>query len=260
MRGACRRLEMRAIVVLVLGLLWNYSPVVCSAQAGDLVLDTDEYHYTASFDPTRISESRLHELLIFSPHGLDGPWRMGGEELQTSFAETPQTVKKSVVPLPLELCIAGNPDYRACGARDISDPNFFENAEVNLRRNEQSLQALNQVDVPPELRGIAAEFADSLRFFTAVERNRLEYLRTGDVEILSAKIGEIDPLRDCAGQIAGLRHANTLQERYKQSRFSWYNCVNAAWERSSPVYPQEAWSSFLRDYDIREAFRYKSID
>ncbi len=233
---------------------------IAAGSGETLVLDSDEYHYTASFDPARISKARLRELLVFSPYNLDGPWKIAGYDVQTSFEETRDQLKKGLLPFSLELCVHGNPIYGACGARDISDPNFFENAGINLRRNEQSLKALDSLDVPFELVEVAQQFRQSLEFFTALERNRLQYLQTGDVERLSQPIEGVNPAAECARELSTLTGAHTAQERFQLSLYSWYNCVNSVWLRSSPRYPQNAWDSFLKDYGIRERFEEKPVD
>jgi hypothetical protein len=227
----------------------------------NLVLDTDEYHYEATFDPGRISAARLHELLLFSPYefGVYG-WKIDELELSTGSNETPGRLEKSAFATPLELCINTDPRYRPCGRRDISDPNFFENAEVNVGRNEQAVAALNRLNVPTELEGILQQFRDSLSFYSTIERTRLEYLRTGNLRVLSTQIGAIDPSTQCIEEIRELNVATTLNRRYELSRHAWHNCLNSAWQKIEPAYPQEAWRTFLRDYGIAEQFTNKPID
>ena len=229
-------------------------------QAVQLVLDSDEYHYTATFDPKLISKERLRELLIFSPYDLFTTWKLRGAELDVSFDQTPSQLKKGLLPFTLEVCIEGNPIYSICGSRDLADPNFFHNAEINLRRNGQSLTALNELDVPPELSRVAQQFRDSLDFFSTVEQRRMEYLRTGNVDVLAMPIGDIDPSIRCEKELSSLRAANTPQSRHHVSMHDWYNCVNSAWQQSSPVYPDDAWRSFVKNFGIREEFKPKAID
>jgi len=241
-------------VVLVLGEIFAFG------QADQLVLDSDEYHYTATFDPKLISKERLRELLIFGPYDLYTNWKIHGAERDVSSEQSPNQLKKSLTPFTLEVCIDGNPIYDICGSRDLSDPNFFHNAEVNLRRNAESLAALDELNVPPELNSIARQFRDSLDFFNAVEQRRLEYLRTGDVGVLSMPIGSINPSTQCEEGLNNLRAAKTPQQRHHLSIFGWYNCVNDAWQQSSPVYPEDAWQLFLKDFGIREEFKPEAVD
>ncbi len=241
-------------VLLVLGQTFAF------CQADQLVLDSDEYHYTATFDPKLISKERLRELLIFSPYDLYTNWKIRGAEVDVSFEQTPNQLKIGLLPLTLEVCIDGKPIYSVCGSRDLSDPNFFRNAEVNLRRNSESLAALDELDVPFELSSIAQQFRDSLRFFSTVEQRRMEYLRTGNVDILAKPVENIDPSAECEKELNSLRAANTPQERHHLSIFAWYNCVNSAWQQSSPAYPEDAWQSFVKDFGIREEFRPKAVD
>ena len=226
-----------------------------------LVFDTDEYRYVARFDPSRISESRLRELLLFSPYDFGAyGWKIDHQEVSTGRSETPGRLEKSAIANSLELCIDNDPRYHPCGSRDISDPNFFANAEVNVGRNEQALAALNRLSVPTQLVGIVQQFRDSLSFYSTVERTRLEYLRTGSLPVLSRQIGAIDPSTQCSEEIRELNVATTLLRQYELSTYAWHNCLNSAWQRTQPAYPQEAWRTFLRDYGIAERFTNKEID
>jgi len=70
-------------VLLVLGQTFAF------CQADQLVLDSDEYHYTATFDPKLISKERLRELLIFSPYDLYTNWKIHGAERDVSSEQSP---------------------------------------------------------------------------------------------------------------------------------------------------------------------------
>lgn len=205
-----------------------------------VVIDTDEYHYSASFDPSRISEEHLRGLLVFSPYdfGVYG-WKIGQEQVSTSWSKTPGRLQKTALANRLELCVERDPRYLPCGKRDISEVNFFANADINMRINEASLAALNAINVPDELRSIWQEFRNSLSFYSTIERRRLEYLRTDDVGVLSAPLGNIDPSAECKEEIRKLNLATTLQQRYTLSLYGWSNCLNSVWDRISPAYPQQ---------------------
>jgi hypothetical protein len=183
-----------------------------------LVIDSGEYHYVATFDPGRISAARLRELLLFSPYdfGLYG-WKVDHQEVTVGVGhnETAGRLEKSAIAYPLELCIDTDPRYCPCGKRDISDPNFFANAEVNVGRNEQALAALNRLNVPTDLGSIVQQFRDSLSFYSTIEHRRLEYLRTGDLRLLSTRIGAMDPSTQCTKEIRELNGATTLRRRYE---------------------------------------------
>ena len=182
------------------------------------VVDSDEYHYVAKFDPGRISKGHLQELLLFSPYkfGADG-WKIDHTEVSIAWSQEPGRLEKIAIPNQLELCIETDPRYRPCGKRDISDPNFLANAEINVDRNEQSLAALNGLVVPMELQNILQQFRDSLSFHSTIERRRLEYLRTGDLRLLLMPIGAFDPSEQCSKEIRELNVAATLPRRYELS-------------------------------------------
>jgi hypothetical protein len=227
-----------------------------------LVIDTDESHYLATYDPNRISEARLKELLVLSPYLELGQdlWKIDGTEMLIGGQQSPGFLEKSPIPISLEQCIANDPRYRPCGKRNISDPNFFANAEVNVRNNEQALAALNRLEVPAELRPILQHFQDAMAFHVTLEERRLQYLRTGDLQVLSTPIGVIDPPKRCVQQLNELQLATTLTRRYQLSRYSWHKCLNNAWLRASPGYPIKAWHGFLSAFGITERFTVKSVD
>jgi hypothetical protein len=226
-----------------------------------LVIDTDQFQYAATFDPSRISEPRLRELLLFSPYDFD----VSGTQIDhltviIGSEETPKKLEKAPIAYQLELCVGDDPRYRPCGARDITDASFFANAQINVDRNEQILAALNRLDVPVELRSILQQFRDSMTFYSTIEHRRLEYLRNGDLRILSRSIGVLDPSRICRKEIGELKKAATLHRRYELSGKEWHNCLNSEWNRISPAYPREAWASFLHAYGISEQYTYKPVD
>lgn len=234
---------------------------VAFGQSDNLVIDNDDYHYTARFNSDRISRGRLRELLLFSPYdfGAEG-WEVAHQKINATRSEAPGRIEKGAIALSIELCIDHDSRYQACGSRDISDPNFIANAEVNVGLNEQAMAALDQFTVPVELESVLQQFREDLAFYSMVERLRLEYLRTGNIGTLSTRIGTIDPSVSCAAEIKELEGAATLPQRYKLSLYGWQNCLNSAWQRVSPVYPRLAWRSFLDDYGITEHFTYKAVD
>ena len=226
-----------------------------------LVIDTDEFRYTATFHPSRISERRLRELLLFSPYDfLVSETQIDHQQVIIASQETPDKLEKGLLAYPLEVCADAHPRYHPCGYRHISDANFFANAQLNVNRNEQILAALNRLNVPVELRGILHQFRDSMTFYSTIERRRLEYLQTGDLRVLSHTVATLDPLETCSKEIEELKEAVTVQRRYELSRKEWHNCMNSEWNRVSPAYPREAWASFLRAYGISEQYTHKPVD
>lgn len=226
-----------------------------------LVIETDEFRYTARFDPSRISESRLRELLLFSPYVFDASGtQIDHQEVIIGFDETRDKLKKGPLAYSLEMCVGTDPRYHPCGKRDISDVNFLANAQINVNRNEQILSALNRVNVPLELKGILQQFRDYMTFYSTIEKQRLEYLQTGDLQVLSHMVVTLDPLKTCSKEIEELKKAVTLQRRYELSGKEWPNCLNSKWNQVSPAYSREAWASFLRAYGISEEYTSKPVD
>jgi hypothetical protein len=226
-----------------------------------MVIDSDEFHYVATFDSARISEARLRDLLIFSPYDLTSTTeRVDGQQTIVGYEETADRLRKGPLAYPLEQCVDKDPQYRPCGTRDISDPNFFANAQINLNRNEQILTALHRLNVPAELNSILRQFIDSMTFYSEMESRRLQYLQMGDLKILSLTISNLDPSKICAKEVGKLEEAGTMSERYDLSRREWLNCLNLEWNRVSPAYPKAAWLSFLHAFGISEKYSYKPVD
>jgi hypothetical protein len=70
------------------------------------------------------------------------------------------------------------------------------------------------------------------------ERRRLEYLRIGDVGVLTQPIGDIDPSKECGAGLLELKLATNLQRRYELSRYSWYNCLKLRMEPNFASLPE----------------------
>lgn len=236
-------------------------PSVAYQAATKLVLDTDDYHYEATFDPNRISEARLRELLPFSPYvNLGDGWKVEGIPLLIVFEDSPDLRDKSLSATGLEICITGDPRYSPCGRRTVSDPNFFKNAQINVAGNFRALEAVDRLQVPSELLPILKHYRDSLAFHGILEQRRLAYLRTADMRELSSPIGAIDPTQLCGQELRELQEATTIQQRYKLSLYRWYNCANREWLQRSSGYPIQAWRSFLGAYGITERYEEKAVD
>lgn len=244
---------------LKLGALCIFATLLARSQSR-LVIDSDEFRYTANFHQSRISEGRLRELLLFSPYSLDTYTKIDQEHVIVGYEETHDSLKKSLLAYSLESCIDSDPRYSLCGSRDISDPNFLSNAHINVDRNDQILVALDRMNIPPELEKIAQQYRDSMIYSSTIERRRLKYLQTGNLQVLSQKVVSLDPLITCSKEIAELKNALTLQRQYESSRNGWPNCMIQEWNRISPAYPREAWARFLRNYGISEQYTYKPVD
>jgi hypothetical protein len=241
-------------------LIFVFTSAAFAAQ-GHLAIDTDEYHYEATFDSDRISEGRLRELLPFSPYlELGENWKLDNLELTIGGEQTPTLLEKSPLANSLEVCIANDRRYRPCGKRDISDPNFFVNAQINVEANAKAAAMVDHLQVPTELVPILEHFREALAFYSTLQRRRLEYLRAGDLAVLSMPIGSIDPSTACTAELKQLERATTLPERYSFSRYSWHNCLNREWLRISPGYSTSAWHNFIVAYGIDERFTEKTID
>ena len=247
-------------VLKLLGLWLVFSLSLLHGQS-KIVIESDEFRYTATFDQSRISEGRLRELLFLSPYDFSGSdSQVGNEAVIMGFEERDHTLRKGPVAYSLELCIEREPRYRPCGTRDIVDVNFFENAKINVDRNDRVLAAITRLEVPTELASILQQFQDSMTFYSTMERRRLEYLQTSDLAILSRSVGNLDPLKICGKELGELKGSETIRRRYELSQHEWHNCLNSEWNRVSPMYPRNAWTTFIHAFGISEKYTYKPVD
>src|SRR6266404_669999 len=83
-----------------------------------------------SYDPDQVQRKDLLRWIQLSPNVDD--------------------VNHYLVPEWLEVCVKA-PEYLPCGSRDLRDPNFFHNAEVNLGKIRNRIRSLEDGTYPPEL-------------------------------------------------------------------------------------------------------------
>jgi len=82
------------------------------ASAATINIPTADGVDKVSYDSSRLKREDVTRWMQLSPHVIDSNYYL--------------------VPETLELCLDGSSDYLPCGSRDIQDPNFFKNADVNL--------------------------------------------------------------------------------------------------------------------------------
>jgi len=179
-------------------------------------------------DTRRMDPGRFRELLVLSPH-------------------------RSTLPPQLELCVAGKPPYRECGTRTPEAANFFANADINVSRGQEQLDALTRLEVPSELEPAAVYARRQVSFAGCLNRARLSYFR-GDDEALAVACDTIDATAACGQAVEAARSAVTAGDRYQRASFDWHNCMNARFQAEIGSYPAEAWNRFLLAYDIQEQY------
>ncbi len=203
------------------------------AQARQVTLKFDAFPapVTYTFDTRRISESEMTRLYRFSPHAfyLYSFW--------------------------LEMCIDGDPEYLKCGSRDLDDPNFLANAQVNLRKSRRILQELDRVSHPKELAGAVKYLRETLAFSLWIEERRLDFIKTGDLSILEQNYGQLSGKQVCPQVLAEIRATASDRAKWNLIQYKWHNCMNLAFldqQGFGGNYLRDEWKRFLDAYGIEE--------
>ena len=185
---------------------------------------------TFSFDTDRISESDLLRLAALHPEAV-------GDEA-----------------VFLELCVEGDPAYLPCGSRGLDAPNFLANARTNVIRLEEQLSRLEALakSVPKELKPLAEHRLRGKRASAALEKTRLEYLRSWDAALLRRPVLGVDPKTAAAAALKAVDAAAGPAERYKLVQHVWHNAMTEALAKTQGEPPKGAWAEFARLHGIEE--------
>jgi hypothetical protein len=198
----------------------------------DVVVPTLHGQYILTLDTAQLSESEVHELIVLSPH-LSG-W-----------------TSRAVVPR-LELCVADDPTYVDCDAREPTAAAFFSNARANVQKGVQTLTALDDLRYPRELDAVVAYLKRSLAFSLWLEQTRLAYYESWDEAVHARPDGGVEPARDCERAVRAVAAAASREDKHHRAAHDWHNCVNNAVRRYLGAYLAPAWQAFLVAYGIRE--------
>ncbi len=100
-----------------------------SAQIRTLAFETVNDVDTVSFDPAKISEAKLRQLVLFSPFIVSYFNDLPVRKFSAAGSRQGAVVDKAFIALPLELCIGSDPAYSHCEENNIDGPNFLRNAK-----------------------------------------------------------------------------------------------------------------------------------
>jgi hypothetical protein len=244
-------------------MLKHIAPVMISfvcisvwGQERTLVFGDNELKYQVTFDPLKISESEVRKLVPLSPYSDDSdakPFSSGisaqrnikGEEIRDKTFAAPE----------LELCIDDDPLYLPCSTRDLRDPNFFANAETNILEGERELSLLDNMSYPEQLRPVVKYLRQSLSFSLSMQRARLEYFKTWNIEALKQNYGTFDPVSDCGQVLRQIDSSSSKDDKYSLVSFQWRNCVGGGLHHLYfGRYPMQSWVRFLKDYGMSDKY------
>jgi hypothetical protein len=232
----------------------------CWAQTRTLTFDSGDEVDTVSFDPAKISEAQLRQLILFSPFISSYFNNLPARDFSAAGSMQGDVVDKMFFALPLELCMANDPAYSHCEANSIGGPNFLHNAKVNLERSQRGLKSLQNQEYPNQLQPVVKFLLDGLAFSLRIEEARFRYYSTWDENVLKEAHDEIDPVQLCPDIFRKLEGANSKEEKYGIMRIDWANCMITSGSHKLGLYPISSWNAFLKTYDITEHFEMKGPD
>lgn len=205
-----------------------------------------------SFDHSKISETKLRQLILLSPFIVTFFNDMPGRDFSVAGSTIGGHVDKSFIALPLELCAASDPAYFRCDDNSFSGPNFLRNAKVNLQKGRKGLIWLERLDHPAELEPVVNFLNKSLELSVWAEETRFKYYSSWDDHVLKEVHEGIDIGSSCPQVFSELQAAASQEEKYRIVRFDWANCVVRAIDQQLGPYPADAWNVFLKAYGITE--------
>ena len=260
--GSTRRHVREQMKPLVLSVLITTILVVqpCQAATQTLTFDTVNDIDTVTFDPSRIPENQLRELIVYSPYIVDYLNDMPSANFSALGSMIGAVPDKHFAALPLERCITGDPEYRNCGTNDIVSQNFLHNAQFNLERSKRGLAWIQHLNHPSELNSVANYLERWLSASIWIEEARLKYYSSGEERGLKEVHDGVDPGALCSDVFTKLATARSKEEKYRIVRFDWANCVLKAFDRKLGPYPVNEWNAFLKAYGITETYKQKSPD
>jgi hypothetical protein len=197
----------------------------CRAQTLTLAFDSGDEVDTVSFDPAKISEAQLRQLILFSPFISSYFNNLPARDFSAAGSMRRDIVDKSFFALPLELCVANDPAYSHCDANSIGGPNFLRNAKVNLQKSRRGLKSLQNQEYPNQLQPVVKFLLDGLAFSLWIEETRFRYYSTWDENVLKGAHDDIHPVQLCPDIFRKLESGNSKEEEYGIVRIDWANCM-----------------------------------
>jgi hypothetical protein len=218
------------VTVRVLNALVAAYLVACPTATGaaTVVVPTIEGEVRLHHHPKRISEERLRELILLAPY-------------------EPSTF----IPPSLEQCVETDPAYHMCGTRTPTDPSFLYNAEINLRRGRDMLDAIDRLAPPLALMAAVDYIRDEIEFYVCLHEAELAYYR-GDNAALHVRCGGVEALAACPDLVAQSMTTRALVDRHGVAGYAWHNCINDEFREMRDAYPLDAWRDFLELFGIDE--------
>lgn len=220
-----------------------------------MVFDSGDEIDAVSFDPGKISDARLRELMLLSPHLVAYMRLLPEKDLEAVGSIEGTVVNKGFVAFNIELCVPEDSRYAHCDAHDVGGENLLRNAKINLQRSKRGLAWLQNLNAPAELQPVKRFLVATLSFSVWMEETKYKYLASWDDKVLKETREGFEPGQTCVDTFRKLGAATSDAEKYEIVRHDWGNCANAVMWKKLGNYPVASWETFLRAYGITENFK-----
>lgn len=219
---------MRTAANILIIALFSVIPSRASTGTVTLAFQTPWAEYTLTFEPDVISVDEVRRVAVISPYDV-------------------YALSKP----DLEYCVTGSCNF---GLRTgWRSPNYYENAEINIRNAKKQLDFLHNFTYPAELRPWLQYLLKFWEFNTWLEETRLDFYKTWDIDTLKRKYEDLDPAKSCSEEIGAIQAATADHDtQYMLAQFKWGTCLTEKYQPKIGIYSTESWKIFLRDHHIAE--------
>jgi hypothetical protein len=180
------------------------------------------------FDDSKISKAELQALLPFGENSI-------------TFVEL-----RSDCPIPKLKAYAKA--HGGWAASQTWASGWAKEAGAAVDREAEKLRPFEEQKVPKELEALQAYALRGGRLHQQVDLATIAVVEQNSSAPLASASRSVDPANACAGAIAKVAAQESVEQKYRATRFDWGSCING----QLGAFPKAAWKSFLKRYGIRE--------
>jgi len=199
------------------------------ASASPAALRDGSWEYR--FDDSKITRAELQALLPFSENSI-------------TFIKL-----RSDCPIPKLKAYAKA--HGGWAASTTWGSGWAQEARAAVNREAEKLRPFEEQKVPKELEAPKAYALRGGRIHQEIDLATIAVVEQNSSAPLSSLSRTVDPGNACASAIAKVEAQESVEQKYRATRFDWGSCING---QLGP-FPTAAWKSFLKRYGIREAHR-----
>lgn len=209
---------------LVLSAWFVFTP---RASASSAALRDGSWEYR--FDDSKITRAQLQALLPFGENSI-------------TFVEL-----RSDCPIPQLKAYAKA--HGGWAASPTWASGWAKEARAAVNREAEKLRPFEEQKVPKELEAAKAYALRAGRIHQEIDLATIAVVEQNSSAPLSSLSRTVDPGNACASAIAKVEAQESVEQKYRATRFDWGSCING----QLGAFPTAAWKSFLKRYGIREA-------